>query len=282
MSSMRDAHKRLEVIYKACAPQAQEESAAEAGLDEFTRLKKKVHTDMKAIREALKDREAATKNGGTTTESAEASYRIRVMIKSVKESVTRMEAIYDKEAKKKKPKDPAKVAEHKEIVQLCKQHIEEVEHLEKRRIADAHAGERVELLNGATNNNLYANMGKGGQEQDIFTHTDLPDIDAEEDMKAIKNRNKEIDEEVNQLGQGVAKLRDIAIDMGQELDRQNENLERIDKKVEANLDHVDNINVSLKKALDGVMKGDKFMVNCVLLCVLLALAAFISSQFLSQ
>ncbi|KAJ3261787.1 hypothetical protein HK103_004738 [Boothiomyces macroporosus] len=271
MSSMRDAHKRLEVIYKACAPQAQEDMAAEAGLDEFTRLKKKVHTDMKAIREALKDREAATKSGGTTTESAEASYRIRVMIKSVKEAVTKMEAIYDKEAKKKKPKDPAKVAEHKEIVQLCKQHIEEVEHLEKRRIADAHAGDRVELLNGAANNNLYANMGK-----------DLPDIDAEEDMKAIKNRNKEIDEEVHQLGQGVAKLKDIAIDMGQELDRQNENLERIDKKVEANLDHVDNINVSLKKALDGVMKGDKFMVNCVLLCVLLALAAFISSQFLSQ
>ncbi|KAJ3277059.1 hypothetical protein HDV01_000111 [Terramyces sp. JEL0728] len=200
MSSMRDAHKRLEVIYKACAPEAQEDAAAEAGLDEFTRLKKKVHADMKAIRE-----------------------------------------------------DPAKVAEHKEIVQLCKQHIEEVEQLEKRRVADTHAGERVELLNGAANNNIYANMGKGGQEQDIFTHSDLPDIDAEEDMKAIKNRNKEIDEEVNQLGQGVAKLRDIAIDMGQELDKQNEDLERIDRKVEANLDHVDNINVSLKKALDGVI-----------------------------
>ena len=37
----------------------------------------------------------------------------------------------------------------------------------------------------------------------------------------------------------------------------------------------------MKKTLDGVMKGDKFMVNCVLLCVILALAAFISSQFLN-
>jgi hypothetical protein len=27
---------------------------------------------------------------------------------------------------------------------------------------------------------------------DPFTHTDLPDIDVEEDLKAIKNKNKEI------------------------------------------------------------------------------------------
>ena len=31
-----------------------------------------------------------------------------------------------------------------------------------------------------------------GGANDPFTHTDLPDIDVEEDMKAIKNKNKEI------------------------------------------------------------------------------------------
>ncbi len=51
MSSMRDAHKRLEAIYKATAPEAKEADAAEANLDEFTRLKKKVHQEMKQIRE---------------------------------------------------------------------------------------------------------------------------------------------------------------------------------------------------------------------------------------
>lgn len=29
-------------------------------------------------------------------------------------------------------------------------------------------------------------------ENDPFTHTDLPDIDVEEDMKVIKNKNKDI------------------------------------------------------------------------------------------
>ncbi len=48
---------------------------------------------------------------------------------------------------------------------------------------------------------------------DAFT-SELPDIDAEEDMKNMKEKDKLIDQDVEQLGQGVQRLRDIAIDMG--------------------------------------------------------------------
>jgi t-SNARE complex subunit (syntaxin) len=51
-------------------------------------------------------------------------------------------------------------------------------------------------------------------------------------------------------------LKEIALDMGQELDKQNEVLDRVDVKVENALDHVDNINIQLKKALDGVIMVD--------------------------
>jgi hypothetical protein len=50
MASFRDAYKRLEVIYNATSPEAQEKNNADAGLDEFTRLKKKVHVEIKNIR----------------------------------------------------------------------------------------------------------------------------------------------------------------------------------------------------------------------------------------
>ena len=49
---------------------------------------------------------------------------------------------------------------------------------------------------------------------DAFS-SELPDIDAEQDLKNIKDRDKEIDKDVEGLGAGVGKLRDIAIDMGQ-------------------------------------------------------------------
>ncbi|KAH6595083.1 hypothetical protein BASA50_006070 [Batrachochytrium salamandrivorans] len=287
---MRDAMKRLEHIYTECAPEAIEEKAADANLDEFSKLRKKLHTDVKIVRQALKDRHDVMRSGGTTTESAEASYRIRVMIKTLKEYISRMQEIVDKESRKKKPKDPEKVAKHKEILDLCKQHVEECESLEKRRQADGFAADRVELFssngggNGGGNGDgdgIYGGGHGGGNEQhDPFTNSELPDIDVEEDIKAIRHRDKDIDKDVENIGLGVARLKEIALDMGQELENQNTDLERIDRNVEHALDHVDNINITMKKTLDGVMKGDKFMVNCILLCVILALVAFISTQFM--
>ena len=97
---MRDAYKRLEIIYTATSPEAQDANAAEAGLEEFERLKKKSHNDLKNIRQALKDRDMAALRGGNNAETAEASYRIRVMIKSVRENANRMQEIYDKKVRR--------------------------------------------------------------------------------------------------------------------------------------------------------------------------------------
>ncbi|KAJ8331471.1 hypothetical protein QVD99_001739 [Batrachochytrium dendrobatidis] len=286
MASMRDAMKRLEIIYTECAPEAIEEKNTDASLDEFSRIRKKLHADVKSVRQALKERQDVMRGGCTTTESAEASYKIRVMIKTLKEQTARMQEIVDKEGRKKRPKDPALVAEHKEILELCKQHVDECENLEKRRQADGYAADRIELFSGDGNNTnggdgvSGAGHGDNDDHNDPFTHSDLPDIDVEEDLKAIKNRNKDINQDLENIGVGVAKLKEIALDMGQELENQNQNLDNLDHKVEGALDHVDNINITMKKTLDGVMKGDKFMVNCILLCVVLALVAFISTQFM--
>ena len=51
MSSLRDAMKRLQIIYENCAPEAIEKKANEAELDDFTRLRKKIHAEVKAVRE---------------------------------------------------------------------------------------------------------------------------------------------------------------------------------------------------------------------------------------
>lgn len=154
--------KRLEVIYNECAPEAIEKNKEEASLDEFQRLRKNIHAQVRQVREMLREREEMMKRGGTTSESAEASYRIRVAIKSLKEQVEQMQKICDKEGRKKKPKNPEKIAEHKETLELCKQHIEECENLEKRRTNDAYANDRVELLAGGGGGGMYSPSGNGG------------------------------------------------------------------------------------------------------------------------
>ncbi|KAJ3049467.1 hypothetical protein HK097_009546 [Rhizophlyctis rosea] len=284
MASMRDAMRRLQIIYEACAPEAQEQKEAEKTMDEFTRLKKKVHLDTKNVRKDLKEREQMLSLGGTTTESAEKSYRIRIAIRQLKEDYMRMSEIVQKEtrkAAKKPPKDPEQLKARQEILQLCQQHIEELENLEKRKFNDAYMADRADLMSGASRQTHYASgKGKGADEApDPFTNTELPDIDVEDDLRKIADRNAEIDKDLDAIGIGVTHLKNIANEMGEELDRQNVALDDIEAGVDKALDHVDNLNIKMKKTLDGMMKGDRFMVNCVLMCILLALVAFVASQF---
>ncbi|KAI9330383.1 hypothetical protein DFJ73DRAFT_858936 [Zopfochytrium polystomum] len=312
MASMRDALNRLQVIYDACNPEAVAAKQAEAGLDEFQRLRKRLHRDIRAIRTALREREDLLTTQGTTPETAEQSYRIRIQIRAVRDAADRMKEIVAKEEKRaakrgkddgskenKDPDDPAaqkaaKLAERKEILDLTLRHIEEVENLERRRFNEGVAIDREELMAGG-NTGVAGRAGGhraigtyGGHYDDVSPsspsgadpfESGLPDIDVEEDFKAINERNRAIDEDLEVIGAGVARLKELANNMGQELDRQNEDLAEVDRKVNKALDHVDNVNIQMRKVVDGVMKGDKFMMNCILLCVLLALLGFIASLF---
>ncbi|KAI8818903.1 uncharacterized protein EV422DRAFT_535864 [Fimicolochytrium jonesii] len=287
MASMRDAMRRLQVVYEACAPEPTADEGADGKkIDEFTRIRKKIHLDVKEVRNELKEREEIMSLGGTTTESAEKSYRIRVAIRALKEQASRMAEIVAKEERKKKkdPESVANLAQRREILDLCQKHIEECENLEKRRFNEGHVADRSELLAGARPPERRRGRGNKAADPeepppDPFTNTDLPDIDVEEDFKRIGERNKLIDNDLDQIGAGVAKLKELANEMGNELDRQNEQLDNIERGVDGALDRVDNLNVKMRVAVDKVMKGDRFIVNCVLMCVVLALVAFISGQF---
>ncbi|TPX33172.1 hypothetical protein SmJEL517_g03810 [Synchytrium microbalum] len=280
MASMRDAMKRLQVIYDACSPEAMEQGAAAKSMDDFTRIRKKLHGDCKTIRSLLKEREMLTARMGTTSETAEASYRIRVAIRSLKEELGRMDDIMAKEDKKKKHKNPEEYAKRKEIAELCHKHVEEVEALEKKKFTDRVGSDRIELMARSGDGARYrGNAAPGGG--DPFMESDLAPIDpdVDEDFKKIKGKNQDIDNDLDVIGKGVSKLKDIANEMNTELDKQNEMLDAVDTKVNNALDHVDNVNIKMKVALEKMMRGDKFMINCILLCVLLALIAFVATEF---
>ncbi len=49
---------------------------------------------------ALKDREDMLNRYGTTTETAQASYQVRVLLRNLKENTAELQKIHEKEAKK--------------------------------------------------------------------------------------------------------------------------------------------------------------------------------------
>jgi len=51
MATYRDAVRRLQIIYNECAPQAKDRREADRTMDDFTRMKKQIHLDVKAVRQ---------------------------------------------------------------------------------------------------------------------------------------------------------------------------------------------------------------------------------------
>lgn len=87
------------------------------------------------------------------------------------------------------------------------------------------------------------------------------------------------DVELEEIARGVGNLKELASGMGRELEGQNELLDKIETRADKINTEMDTLNLKMKKTVDKVMKGDKFIVNCVLLVILLALASFIASYF---
>lgn len=50
----------------------------------------------------------------------------------------------------------------------------------------------------------------------------------------------------------MKRLKEIALDMNQELDDQNKNLEDLEKNVDVALDGLDNVNIKMKKIITQV------------------------------
>ena len=60
------------------------------------------------------------------------------------------------QAAKKAPKDPELLKARQEILQLCQQHIEELENLEKRKFNEAYMADRADLMSGGSRQTYYA------------------------------------------------------------------------------------------------------------------------------
>ncbi|XP_073466917.1 synaptosomal-associated protein 23 [Aquarana catesbeiana] len=71
-------------------------------------------------------------------------------------------------------------------------------------------------------------------------------------IKRITNdaREDEMDENLQQVGSILGNLKSMALDMGNELDSQNKQIDRINEKATSNKDHIDEANKKAKKLIE--------------------------------
>lgn len=189
-------------------------------LDEFGRLKREIHREIKAVREAIAERdEMLTKEAGSKA-TVEMSARIRAVIKTIREEHRQMVKIQQTQANRRRGKNVQEIEHRAEVVELVLKHIEEVEMLEKRRYQTKETEARSSLfassgfggggLSGNDPNGLRHVVigipdgnGAGPSRARAATDTDLPDIETQEGLAQLAKTDERIDADLEEISTGV-------------------------------------------------------------------------------
>jgi len=265
--SLENVLTRLEDIASKCQDPSirKKKEQEESEMDDFTRLKKQIAQQVKETRKEIEERNKLLGETSNTVATAKQSQAIRTKIREIEASTEDLRQLQEKQQKKldkKKEKGKASDDDIKEmdyrnqIVDLCAKHIAECKHLEKQ---------------GFSNNNAFFDGYTKGDEQVI---TSLPDID-DSDFQTLRQNDAKIDVKLELVGQGVEVLRNMAVDIGREIELQGVMINELDQKVDVTNAQLNNLNRRLKNTLEKVRKADRFCIDIILVIILLALIGYI-------
>jgi len=255
--------KKLEKIQSECVEKKGQIVDTDDKTDEFTRIRRKVAAEINEARQLIKDRDELELTASGTRHTVEASHNIRSKIKSIKNDAQTLDGLQKKDRakyeKKNKtiPEKEAQIETREELVGLVFQHIKEVEALNNRKHGDS-------------------SFGSSAAESKDPTITELPNID-DEGFQLLRRNDAIIDKHLDDISSTVGVLREMATEMGKEAESQGVMLDNLDKKVDDVNDQLENLNVRMRKALESIRKGDRFIIDIILLCILLGIGGYIYS-----
>jgi len=283
---MNELMVKLKAIEFECDPDAANKKKPKKAVDEFAEKKDEIQKELKQIRKDLKERDELVQRSAQSRPAVEAAAKVRSAIGSVREDAEILSQIQIKQAKKvKKAESEMIVAHRKEVVDLIFKHIEELERLEKNRPLAQEEG-RTSLFgkkkepksSGATTYITNDTTSKGFQGGSYVPAEGglLPDI--EEGLKKLEQKNKIIDDQLEEIEAGVLALKELANQMNTQLDTQNVMIQDISTDADKANAHLRDTNLRLKNALDKVRKGDRFIMDFILIIILLGIGTYIYNQ----
>jgi len=282
--------RRVDTIYVATGGGDGEKKKDEK-LDGFKTAKHELHMLVKTIREDIKTRDTLQQENPSGTQTIEKSQKIRRDIKKAREHVNTMsvELEQDKKRKMKQKLTESELKIRQEQIDLAYKHIEECEQLEKRRYtqqpappsqkkADLFSKSRIKSTPAAsTAASSFGGDVPSSSSADYHpaTHSDLPPLEVEAQIQQLKERDKKIDEGLEDISKGVGRLKNIAQGIDEELTLQSEMLNVIETKVDAANEQLLTLNRKMKDTLKKVKGADRFIVNFILLMIVLGISAYI-------
>ncbi|XP_054813556.1 syntaxin-71-like [Prosopis cineraria] len=123
----------------------------------------------------------------------------------------------------------------------------------------------------SSHQNIKFDSSEGYNEDLYYQQTEESNqFRSEFEMRKMKQ-----DEGLDIISEGLDTLKNLALDMNEELDRQVPLMDEIGTKVDKATSELRNNNVRLKKTLNQVRSSRNFCIDIILLCVLLGIVSYI-------
>jgi len=217
-----------------------------------------------------KELENAGYGGDTPTQLIKLQAEIREEIRQAQDEWKEMDEIYKKEARKKRSKfTPEELETQQELVSRLYVEIEKIRSAQMANFAqgrgpqnDAAAAILGSKLGGGTTGGKSWNGGGGGGV--ALTEGQRVQI------QQLEERDADFDRQLDEIGDGIADLAEIAALAGEEVKVQGVMLDGLNSKLDRVNDGVENVNARMKETLSEVGRAsDKLCVDII--CVVLAI-----------
>lgn len=208
----------------------------------------------------INERNQTNAAGESDALAAKQSNDIRLRFKDIRTDIDELGKMQRKKQKKmdnqKEPseEDVETSKMQAEVVEYAKQHMKELEKLER-------FGDDVEQAG------LFQE-----DETEPAVHGGIPDID-DPQFQALIQGDKELDQDLDEILEALKNVRAIAEAMNQELKQQEELINKVDDSMEKVEERLSTVNASLKRVLKKVRGPKQFACDMCLCCIILGVAA---------
>ena len=115
------------------------------------------------------------------------------------------------------------------------------------------------IANKKNKNPTWAGTGQGGV--DLTTEQSAQ-------IQMLEDRDRDFDLQLDEIGEGILDLQEIAQQQGEEVMLQGQMLDKVERKIDKNLERMSTVNGRMKETLEEVGRAsDKIMVD--ILCIVL-------------
>jgi len=254
---------------------------AEKKGSQFLELKSSIVDRLKTAHQLLKeskDLEGSGYGGDNANKIIKMQAEVRENIRQATDEWKKLEKLYKKEARKKKSKfSPEELEVQSELVKRLYAKIEEVKDIQTKGYSK---GGNRDAAAAALNTKALSydpgNKKKGGPSWGGAGGGVALTGDQQQMIQEIEQRDADFDLQLDEIGEGIQDLAEIAAAQGEEVALQGQMLDKVDKKIDKNLANMEKVNGRMKETLEEVGRSsDKIMVDIMCIVFMVAFGALI-------